>query len=114
MRAHLMWRILDYPSLPSEWHRKIFDFIIETEENWKEFKEVSAKFLGTPQTIVISVLKRLAEPTFPESKKWAYLCSVPEVAEDQAAAKALVSLGCYMSDPFTQEVAEVLLRRFFQ
>jgi hypothetical protein len=58
-------------------------------------------------------LRRLGDPSFPESKKWAYLCRVPQVAEDQEAAKSLVTMGLLMQDEFTRHVAGVLLDRFF-
>lgn len=111
LRAHLMWRILDDPDLPEEWHQRLFDFVLA---EWSTFQQVSLKFLGTPQTVVVQALKRIGDPSFPDSKKWAYLCRVPEVAEDQEAAKALVALGLQMKDPFTREVAQKLLDRFFQ
>jgi hypothetical protein len=111
LKAHLMWRLLDDPDLPSEWHKRLFDFVLE---EWKTFQDVSLKFLGSPQTVVSQVLRRIGDAGFPDSKKWAYLCRVPEVAEDREAAKALLTLGASMSDPFCREVAGVLLQRFFR
>lgn len=110
LKAHLMWRILDDPDLPQEWHERLFAFVLE---KWGTFQQVSLKFLGTPQTVVTQALRRLGDPSFPASKKWAYLCRVPEVAEDREAARALLSLGRNMSDPFAQEVAGTLLKRFY-
>jgi hypothetical protein len=109
-RAHLMWRILDDPKLSAAWHKKLFAFVLK---NWQDFQGVSLKFLGTPQTVVVQTLKRLADPSFPASKKWAYLCRVPSVADDEEAAIALISMGLLMKDKFTREVARALLRRFF-
>jgi hypothetical protein len=111
VRAHLMWRILDDPSLPTEWHERLFHFVL-TE--WKDFQKVSVKFLGTPQTVIIQVLKRIADPTFPASKKWAYLCRVPQVAEDPQAAKAVILFGASAGDAFAQKVSRELLKRFFE
>lgn len=110
LRAHLMWRLLDDPELPPAWHRELFNFVLD---NWAEFHEVSLRFLGTPDTVVTRALLRIADPSFPPTKKWAYLCRVPEVASDKAAARALVELGAIMPNPFTREVASVLLKRFF-
>lgn len=110
LRAHLMWRILDAPELSEEWHQKLFDFV---QANWEVFDEVSLKFLGTRKTIVTQALKRIGDSTFPDSKKWAYLCRVPGVAEDKEAAKALVNMGLLMNDSFTRRVARALLDRFF-
>lgn len=111
IRAHLMWRILDDPSLPTEWHERLFHFVL-TE--WEAFQKVSLKFLGTPQTVVTQVLKRIADPAFPKSKKWAYLCRVPQVAEDAQAARAVVLLGASAGDEFAQKVSQVLFTRFFE
>jgi hypothetical protein len=111
LRAHLMWRILDDPQLPEEWHRAIFNFVIA---EWATFSEVVRKFLGGPKSVIPNVLRRLGDASYPESKKWINFCRLPEIAEDQEAAKALVSLGRFMPDPFCKEVAEVLLQRFFE
>jgi len=112
LRAHLLWRILDDPDLPTSWHEELFEFVM-SDEGWPVFREVSLRFLGTPQTVVLQALKRIADPSFPDTKKWAYLCRVPEVAEDREAAKALVTLGLSMEDPFARKVATRLLARFF-
>ena len=109
-RAHLIWRILDDPQLPEEWHQKLFRFVLS---DWEQFQKVSLKFLGTPSTVVQQTLKRIGDTSFPDSKKWAYLCRVPTVSDDSEAAKALVSLGLLMRDAFTKEVAAELLNRFF-
>ncbi len=111
LKAHLMWRILDDSSLPVDWHEKLFDFVLN---EWKTFQMVSLKFLGSSETVILQALKRIGDSGFPDSKKWAYLCRVPEVAEDQEAARALVNLGLSLKDPFTRKVAKVLLERFFQ
>jgi len=109
-KAHLIWRILDDPQLPEEWHRKLFRFVLG---DWEEFQKVSLKFLGTPSNVVQQALKRIGDTSFPDSKKWAYLCRVPTVSDDPEAAKALVKLGLLMRDDFTREVAAELLNRFF-
>lgn len=109
-RAHLMWRLLDDPDLPSDWHERLFDFVLK---EWSMFKQVSTKFLGTPDTIISQALLRMGDSSFPDSMKWAYLCRVPEVAKDQMAAKSLITLGASMPDPFCRRVATVLLERFF-
>lgn len=111
LRAHLLWRILDDPDLPTQWHEILFKFALE---EWEIFTRVSVKFLGGPDKAVIQSLKRLGDPTFPNSKKWAYLCRVPEVANDQEAALALIRVGRLIEDPFTRYVAETLLDRFYR
>lgn len=110
LRAHLMWRILDDPKLPLEWHEKLFEFVLS---EWSMFQRISLKFLGTPETVIMQVLKRIADPSFPKSKRWAYLCRIPEGAEDQEAARALVLLGVSGGDEFMQKVGRELLQQFF-
>jgi len=109
-KAHLIWRILDDPQLAEEWHRRLFRFVLS---DWEEFQRVSLKFLGTPNTVVQQTLKRVGDPSFPDSKKWAYFCRVPTVSDDPEAGKALVNLGLLIGDKFTKEVAAELLKRFF-
>jgi len=109
-KAHLIWRILDDPQLREEWHRKLFRFVLS---DWEEFQKVSLKFLGTPSNVVQHALKRIGDTSFPDSKKWVYLCRVPTVSDDPDAAKALVNLGLLMKDEYTKEVAAELLKRFF-
>ncbi len=110
LKAHLMWRLLDAESMSDDKKREILDFVLN---NWSVFNVVSAKFLGSPDTIVSAARSRLADPSFPASKKWSYLCRVVEPATDKSAAKALISL--YLNDPdeFTRHVARALLDRFF-
>lgn len=110
LQSHLLWRILDDPHLPQEWHARLFDFILS---EWETFKNEQIQFMGNPQNVIPRALRRIDDPTFPETKKWAYLCCVPEIAEDQAAAKALVGLGHKFDDSFTRKVAAVLLKQLF-
>ena len=110
LKAHLMWRLLDSESMGEDMKHEILDFVLN---NWSVFNVVSAKFLGSPDTIVSAARSRLADPSFPASKKWAYLCRVVEPATDKSAAKALISLYLNDSDKFTSHVAQTLLDRFF-
>lgn len=113
LKAHLMWRILDSPDMEDEWHRRIFSFVMG---NWEEFNGVSSKFLGTPETILSQVIKRVGNPEFPVSKRWAYLCRFPGVVEDKKTAEALMLLAGKTNDntPFTQEVIEALWSKFYK
>jgi hypothetical protein len=110
LKNRLMWRMLDDPNLDQAWHARFFEFVIA---EWKTFRDFNQEFYGGGPKALASILTRLADATFPESKKWIYLCSAPEVIDDRAAAKALVTLGRSMSDPFARDVAEILLERFF-
>lgn len=110
MRAHLMWRILDAKKLPRAWHDRLFRF---TLNEWDTFQKVSAQFIGPPDMILGQVLRRLGDPSFPDSKRWAYLCRLPEAAADQPAARALITIIQSSSDAFTRKVASALMRRFY-
>jgi hypothetical protein len=109
-KAHLMWRILDYDKLSHEWHRRIFKFVFE---NWDTFKFVATKFLGSPHTIVNEVLHRLGDSSYSESQKWATLCCLPGVTDNEEAAHSLIKLSLLMENEFTREVAGALLERFY-
>lgn len=110
LKAHLLWRVLDRPGLPREQKQEILDFILE---HWAVFNRVSSAFLGSAETIIPNALKRLADPSFPPEKKWAYLCRVIEPAADKQAAKALLSLHLNHEDEFMRHTARTLLDRFF-
>lgn len=110
LKAHLMWRLLDAENMTDDMKREILDFVLN---NWAVFNEVSSKFLGAPNTIVSAVRSRLADPSFPASKRWSYLCRVVEPATDKSAAKALITLYVDNADEFTRHVARILLERFF-
>lgn len=110
LKNRLMWRMLDDPDLPGEWHRRFFDFVLA---DWNNFQDSGLKFYGGSQQALGNILSRLADPAFPSSKKWIYLCSAAGVVEDRNAAKAVVDSGRSMNDPFAREVAEILLKRFY-
>lgn len=110
LKAHIMWRLLDSREMSSDQKRGIFDFVLS---NWSVFNFVSEKFLGTPETIVSAARSRLANPSFPTSKHWAYLCRVVEPATSKADARALLTEHLNSDDEFTRHVARTLLDRFF-
>jgi len=64
-----MWRILDDPALPGEWHQQLFAFVLA---NWTTFNNVSLKFLGDRETVVLEVLKRLQDRSSPPSKRFCW------------------------------------------
>jgi len=109
-RAHLIWRLLDDPNLSPAWHDKLFHFVME---EWPTFRDVSRQFLGPPEGVPTQMLKRLGDPSYIPSKKWACLCRLPDATDDPAAAKALIRLGRDCGDGFTREVADRLLKRFY-
>ena len=110
LKCHLFWRILDDPGLTTDWHQKLFDFVWE---EWNVFKNVQKLFWGKEKDIIPGVLQRLADDTYPESKKWAYLCCLPEVADNQKIAKYIISMFIGNSDSFLHKVSTNLLKRFY-
>ncbi|MBN9659209.1 MAG: hypothetical protein J0H49_13570 [Acidobacteria bacterium] len=107
LRTELLWRLLDDPSLPLATHQRLFDFV---KDHWDSFQGCLS-YLGTPEEIVLSVLRRIAE--CPESKRWIYLCCLPQYAADPIAAKGILVLASASSDPFMAVVANSLLKRFW-
>ena len=105
-----MWRMLDDPELREERHQELFKFVLA---EWDTFRDFNLTFYGSGKEGIANFKARIEDPTFPESKKWIYLCCAPSVIEDPTEAEELVNLGLSMSDPFTREVAVTLLQRFF-
>ncbi len=110
IQSHLIWRIMDDPALPREWHETIFAFILK---NQVAFHAGSLKFLGDANTVVENAKRRYLDPRFPESKKWSYLCRVAGVATDTEEAQAFIAMGLKSEDEFTRQVAQVLLDTFY-
>jgi hypothetical protein len=106
VRAHLLWRILDDSGLPEQWHEQLFGFVLDS---WTDFHAVSAKFLGPKERILVTAIKRLADPAFPASKHWSYFCRVPGQTEDPVGERAFLTLGCGSADAFTRKVCIKLL-----
>ena len=107
LKMQLLWRLLDDPDLPRATHRTLFDFV--TSE-WDTFQGC-VSYLGTPSEVIQAALRRLAE--CPETKRWIYLCCMPQYATDQRAVKGLLKVASGSADAFTADVSRVLLERFF-
>jgi polar amino acid transport system ATP-binding protein len=110
LRGYLLWRILDDPELPGDWHATLFDFVFK---EWDTFRKEQLMFWGMRKNVLEGIKSRISNPSFPESKKWAYLCCLPELAEDQKAAEGMIRSELDSSDAFTREVSRRLLDRFF-
>ena len=43
LACHLVWRVLDDPDLPDDWHKRLFNYLMDNWDAWKrhlaEFKE---------------------------------------------------------------------------
>ncbi len=110
IRARVAWRLLDLEEISEEWKQRIFDYILA---EWDTFNEVSSHFYTGADKIVEWTLKRMIDDRFPQSKRWIYLCALPDAASDKGAAKALLVLHEKHEDAFTANVARTLLDRFF-
>ena len=110
LRAHLLWRILDDPKLPMEWHETVFQFVLD---HMGQFHAVSLRFLGTSEDVVESARERYEDPRFPTSKKWAYLCRVAGIAANKAEAKAFLQDALLDSHAFNKHVAQTLLQIYY-
>ncbi len=109
LRNRIMWRLLDNPSLESSWHQVFRQFVFD---EWEVFQRFNQTFYGPPETAVGSLLSRILDPSFPDSKKWIYLCCAPGVTEDVEAARAVIRVGLLLPNSLTSDVADQLLRGF--
>lgn len=109
IRLHVMWRLLDDANLELHWHEQLFEFALA---NWEDFSQQQLAFTGGPSAVLGGVVCRMADPSFPESKMWSYLCCLPE-ADDRRAALALIRQAEGSTCEFTRRVAQELRSRFF-
>jgi hypothetical protein len=109
LKTTLLWRLIDDPRLPIEWHKKLFKFVLR---EWAAFQKHSLSFFdGRDETVVTKSLDRYFNPGTPESKKWAYLCSIANVERYPFAVQEIVELGLTNDNEFVREVAATLLDR---
>jgi hypothetical protein len=68
-----------------------------------------------PIHVIEKVEARLRDSSFPESKKWIYLCGLPEFAVDQQRARAVIE-SFARTDPtdFNRSACTALLDLFWQ
>lgn len=72
-RSKILWRIADLPTLSEEWHRRIFNFVIDA---WDVFQPISMKFYGKTSASGMSVIaERYLGTRFTPTKRWLYLCN---------------------------------------
>jgi hypothetical protein len=107
-RAHLMWRILDDPDLPREWHERLCAFVFA---EWKTFAEVCGSFTND-ESMVVHSLKRMNDTRMPATKHWVYLCLASCAPEtEQIAARTLIGMKSSDAEAFVKTVASRLLTR---
>ncbi len=109
LKTVLLWRLIDDPNLPIAWHRKLFGFVLV---EWEAFQRHSLSFFdGQDEVVITKSLERYFSPSIPESKKWAYLCSVANVDRYPMTRHGIVGLGLASTHEFVREVAAHLLDR---
>lgn len=111
--CHLIWRLLDDPELPLDWHQTLFKYVLD---HWDSWKRHSAEFEEPgPRETATVVESRLGDPTFPASKKWIYLLCLPDgLAADLEEARRIVERETGSSDNFRSHVAQEIARRFWK
>lgn len=110
LRVHLLWRLLDDPAIHRSWHDKLFGFVVD---QWLVFRASLSRWYATPDQVIPGVIEAIADPDVPDSKRWAYLCCLPEIAGDQRTALAILRAASRSLDPLSREFADAILRRFF-
>lgn len=70
-RYNIMWRLLDDPTLETEWHQEIYEFV---RENWTMWLKDTEPFHAKTGDVLVAVEARLVNSEFAESKNWVYLC----------------------------------------
>jgi hypothetical protein len=108
LKSQLLWRLLDDRELPPETHSSIFDFVMS---DFDSFQQSCVSYLGGPAEILPAALRRMAD--CPPSKRWIYLCCLPQYAQDQHAVHGVLTIAGTSSDTFMAKVAHRLVAQFF-
>ena len=111
-KYELIWDILNYQLLSKEWHEKIFSFMIN--EKYYQYARKDVFF----ESIFDGIKNRISNVNFPPTKKWIYLCLLPErenvdKTEVKLFFEEIVNNPHYEQYPFMQEVAKRLLNKFY-
>lgn len=107
-QMHLLWRILDDPELPLEWHERLFSVVTQ---NWADFQKACIAFYGgNADALVAGEVERYLSPSlYPATKKWAFLCSLASVEGYPFARRFFLEMGSRSDLPFERRVATALL-----
>jgi hypothetical protein len=108
--CHLIWRILDDPMLPQEWHMRLFTY---ATDRWTEWKRHLEQFHTGPELMMAVIQGRFDDPSYPPSKKWIYLLCLPDgLAADQHLVRQILVGAAQSTDTVTRRVGGSLLDRF--
>ncbi len=85
-RLALMWPLLDDSELDASIHEEVYQFV---RENLPRFIEDCNEWFGGPGEVLNACRARLADPTFPSTKDWVYLCSAIGSSERDSLIRML-------------------------
>lgn len=107
VRYNVLFRLLDSPTLDPALHDEVYEFVISNLDSFIPAREY---WYGGPQEVLESIRNRLADPAFPNSKAWVYLCSAVASSDEEGARTLIVS---YLDSPDHRvaRTAETLLAR---
>jgi hypothetical protein len=106
LKNRLLWRLLDVPDLDPSWRATFERFVID---EWETFARFNRVFFGPPHEALGRLVQRLADASFPRSKKWAYLCCAPAVLDDPRDSASVIQLGLAACDGMNDELSTFLL-----
>jgi len=87
-RMGIMWPLLDGIGADDEYQQRIFDFI---QDNWEAWRNRTMQYYADEDgrlDLERETMRKLADPRYPASKKWVYLHHASIIDEDKAAALA--------------------------
>lgn len=70
-KMNIMFRLLDIPELENSKHEMLYAFV---KQNWQRFMQTARDFPAQGESVIEVQQRRIADPAFPETKKWIYLC----------------------------------------
>lgn len=108
-RFSLIWLLLDDADLENSMRGRIKEFV---RENLPRFLVDVRSFFASPAEMVPAYRGRLADPGFPQSKKWIYLVAACGT-DDISAARELLDEYISNEDPEMRETA-MGMREFLQ
>ena len=100
---------MDNSELSAEWHEVLFAFVLE---NWDVFQKQQSVYFGGEKEVFKAVLRRIGDADYPISKKWSYVCCLPDMV-DKDVAKSVILLfrNQKNNSEFNIKVADELLNR---
>jgi hypothetical protein len=87
LKGRVMWRMLDYDDLASEWHERFRLFVVN---NWSEFVAFNREFYGSGDDGFGRFLHRLNDNSYAKEKRWIYMFSIPVLVEGRQGAESLI------------------------